>query len=212
MCGEKQSLQRIYARSHSAKDCRLVSTLLCAWCQPVTATCCACMQSQVLTSHGCALLTPLQVTQQYNSARGQIEDKDAHRALQQAYAEAECGDYESGGEDEQQQRQEHLGQLADAARPGRWLEYAQEGEVGAGCLSFYWGAGAQLGAGAYLKLCKPACSLASSPCHVMPACIAGPLLLPLAASACSDDITPFALRPLCRMTMSDARWRCQSAL
>lgn len=91
VCGEKQSLQRIYARSHSAKDCRLV-------------------------------------TQQYNSARGQIEDKDAHRALQQAYAEAECGDYESGGEDEQQQRQEHLGQLADAARPGRWLEYAQEGE------------------------------------------------------------------------------------
>ncbi len=25
MCGEKQSLQRIFARSHSAKDCRQVS-------------------------------------------------------------------------------------------------------------------------------------------------------------------------------------------
>lgn len=24
MCGEKQSLQRVFARSHSAKDCRLV--------------------------------------------------------------------------------------------------------------------------------------------------------------------------------------------
>lgn len=24
LCGEKQSLQRVYARSHSAKDCRLV--------------------------------------------------------------------------------------------------------------------------------------------------------------------------------------------
>ncbi|KAL4419514.1 hypothetical protein ABPG77_002300 [Micractinium sp. CCAP 211/92] len=101
VCGEKQSLQRIFARSHSAKDCR-------------------------------------QVVQQYNSARGQIEDAEADRALLQAYAEAGHGyDADAGfapesaaegwvGEQGRQQQQQ--GQLADAAHPGRWLEYAAEDE------------------------------------------------------------------------------------
>ncbi|KAL4451795.1 hypothetical protein ABPG75_007457 [Micractinium tetrahymenae] len=103
VCGEKQSLQRIYARSHSAKDCR-------------------------------------QVVQKYNSARGEVEAEDTERALQQAYAEAEdgydedaacaAGDAAGGwlGEDVLQQQLDQQGQLAGTARPGRWLEYAEEGE------------------------------------------------------------------------------------
>jgi hypothetical protein len=101
LCGKKQSLQRVFARSHSAKDCRLV-------------------------------------TQQYNTARGEVEAEDTQQALADVYGgAAEAGNCDGGGfadDDEgQQQQQQQAGRAQQRQGQQRWEAYKEEGdeEVGA---------------------------------------------------------------------------------
>ena len=98
LCGEKQSLQRVFARSHSAKDCRLV-------------------------------------TQQYNTARGEVEAEDTQRALADADGgAAEGGDCDDGGFAAAEEGQQQHGEAQPQQQQGqqRWEAYKEEDdEVGA---------------------------------------------------------------------------------
>ncbi|PRW57031.1 UPF0544 C5orf45-like protein [Chlorella sorokiniana] len=84
LCGEKQSLQRVFARSHSAKDCRLV-------------------------------------VQQYNTARGAVEEEEAERALQMACLQEEEGAGGWGEEWEQEEWQQQKQQ-----QPQRWQAFQDQ--------------------------------------------------------------------------------------
>lgn len=135
MCSEKQSLQRVFARSHSAKDCRLVV-------QQVRACCLAARELAAFlhfrashpTNPPTLLPSFFPDASQYNEARGTIEAEDAEQALEAAAG----GD---GGWDEDGREAGAWGeQDGPAAAPGvqqqaqqqRWRAFQdQEAEVGA---------------------------------------------------------------------------------
>lgn len=122
LCGEKQSLQRVYARSHSAKDCRLVVQVSAGPCQH--------LKRHLSSSTPCPLLPAAQQPdrtatpplQGYNQARGAAEQAADAAALEHAYTAEEGGAWEEDAE-------RGGGVAAPAAQPQqRWQAFKGEEE------------------------------------------------------------------------------------